>query len=139
MQIVKRILTESEVWSEGISLKIRWSLIFIDALVIIILSYYSKLNFNFAVFLGQDPNFKTDCFLYMLLSMADVTFNCNCQVYQPQVRRIQQFSWHHNQSMASAENSEHRKFLHNCIETIVFLVFRVLTISKIFIFKGPSG
>ena len=50
MQIVKRILTEPEVWFEGISIKIGWGLIFVDALDIF--SSYSKLNFNIAEFLG---------------------------------------------------------------------------------------
>ena len=50
MQIVKRILTESEVWSEDILLKIGRGLIFVDALDIF--SSYSKLNFNIANFLG---------------------------------------------------------------------------------------
>jgi len=45
MQIVKRILTESEVWSEDILLKIGRGLIFVDALDILVLIL--NLIFNF--------------------------------------------------------------------------------------------
>ena len=44
MQIVKRILTESDVWSEDILLKIGRGLIFVDALDIF--SSYSKVIFE---------------------------------------------------------------------------------------------
>ena len=50
MQIVKRILTESDVWSEDFLLKIGSDIIFVDAFDII--GSYSKLNFNIADFLA---------------------------------------------------------------------------------------
>ena len=48
MQILKRILTESEVWSVEILLKIGRGLIFVDALDIF--SSYSKLYFQILIF-----------------------------------------------------------------------------------------
>ena len=51
MQIVKRILFESEVWSEDILLKIGSGLIFVDALDIF--GSYSKLYFQFLTLSGK--------------------------------------------------------------------------------------
>ena len=48
MQIVKRILTKSEVWSEDFFLKIGRGLIFVDALDIF--GSFSKLYFQFLIF-----------------------------------------------------------------------------------------